>query len=121
MAFVGNADLRWIMIDEREDPRLRKVSHIGLWFFVICIAIWLVWSATHGRIKKENFSDNAKQTNTYHVTKNYALAFFDLAFFPFNIRGCSPVDKPDNIQQQATNEVVDAKQILNSVTSDDKP
>lgn len=108
---------------EEEKARLdnHKNNFIVLYVILTLIGGYILWSATHTRNKKESFSDSAKQINNYHITKNYGLGFFDLALLPLTIHGCSRPDRPDAIQELTTNEVVDAKQVVNAVASDDKP
>lgn len=105
---------------EEESPNLRKASHIGLWIMVILIGGWLVWSATHTRTmnKTDTFATGSKQSNIYHITKNYALASLNLALLPLQIHGCTSADKLENEPEQATNEAVDAKVVINAAVND---
>lgn len=34
---------------------MRKASHIGLWIGLICIAGWLIWSATHTNTENNHY------------------------------------------------------------------
>lgn len=99
---------------------IRTASHVGLWIGLIAIIGFLAWSATHNHTKNEKFADNAKQTNIYHIHKNYGLGFVDLALMPLTFHGCVRGDKPDAVNDQAVNEVVDAKTIINAVSEDKK-
>lgn len=103
-----------------EDPRLRKASHIGLWILVIIIGGWLIWSATHTKssTKNESFATGSKQTNNYKIVKNYALASLDLALLPLTFHGCVRADKMENEPEQAMNETIDAKVLVNAAVSD---
>lgn len=106
----------------REDPNLRKISHVGLWITVILIGGWLVWSATHSKntTKNESFASGSKQTNNYHMVRNYALASLNLALMPLQIHGCTRADKLEDQPEQATNEVIDVKGMVNAVVNDIK-
>lgn len=101
-----------------EAPNLRKASHIGLWFISLGVVGWLLWSATHNNTKNQRFSGDSKQTNNYHIVKNYALGFVDFALMPFNIRGCVRPDKLDYEPQKAQEDVVDTKMLVNAVKSE---
>ena len=104
------------MAYQPEDPKLRKASHIGLWFLVICIGGWLIWSATHTNNKKtaNSFATGSKQSNIYHITRNYALASLNLALLPLTMHGCVKADKIDSVPaDESTNDVIDTKQIVN--------
>lgn len=100
-----------------ENPGMRKASHVGLWVCMVVVGGWLVWSATHSKTmnKKETFATGSSQTNNYKITRNYGLAFVDLALFPFTIHGCTKPDKIEGEQAQAINEVADEKQLVNAV------
>ena len=89
------------------------VSHILLWIVILAIGVWLVYAATHTKTKNDNFSGNAKQTNNYHVTRNYALVALDLALTPFNIQGCTKADKPEQEINEETNEVKNDTDFIN--------
>lgn len=105
---------------EVEDPNMRKASHVGLWIIVIIIGAWLVWSGTHTKTmnKTDTFASGSKQTNNYRITRNYGLAFLDLAVLPFTFHGCTKNDKVEENPTQITNEVTDDKSLVNSVTAD---
>lgn len=116
---------------EPESPKLRKVSHIGLWVYALISAIvlgWLLWAATHSKTttKNESFSDKATQTNNYNIKKpattNYGLAFVNIAFFPMNLNGCTKADKivkdyPGEDTDDITNSTLDTKVIINAMAS----
>ncbi len=106
------------MVDEPESPKLRKVSHIGLWILCLGLLAWTMWAAFHGKnnTKNNSFASGSKQSNVYHITRNYALASLNLALLPLTMRGCTRADKIEDITtDEPANEVVDTKQMINAV------
>lgn len=105
---------------EIEDPGMRKASHIGLWVIVFAIGGYLVFAATHSKTlnKTDTFATGSKQTNNYHIAKNYALASLSLALLPLEFHGCIKADKLENEPEESTNEAIDAKQMVNAVNTD---
>jgi len=91
-------------------------SHILLWIFMAGVGVWLVYSATHTKNKTDTFTGNAKQTNNYHVTRNYALFALDLALTPFSIHGCTRQDAPEQQENAVVNNIE-----TNVVDNSDKP
>lgn len=88
------------------------VSHVLLWVFIIVVAGYLVYSATHSKSKTDTFTGQSKQLNTYHIARNYSLMALSLVFSPFNWAGCDirkdkPVDVPET--EETNREIADVK------------
>lgn len=49
-----------------ESPELRKVSHIGLWIFVVIIGGYLIYSATHTSTENNKYAPNSNPTDIKH-------------------------------------------------------
>lgn len=97
---------------------LEKGANWAVNIALVVVVIWLVWAATHNNIKNQKFSGDAKQTNNYKISKNYALGFIDFALMPFNIHGCTRPDKIDYEPQKAQQDEVDMKVLVNAAKMD---